>query len=118
MRALDDPPNTYYISNMISDAPERLTPPQLHDAAALLAALAHPVRLRIVCGLLDGACCVDPMAECLGLTQPFVSRHLAILREAGVVSCTVEGRKRVYHAVHPSLAALVALLQAPPPEAP
>ncbi|MEK7328878.1 MAG: ArsR family transcriptional regulator, partial [Chloroflexota bacterium] len=48
----------------------------------------------------DAECCVDPMAECLGLPQPFVSRHLAILREAGVVSCTVEGRRRRESALH------------------
>ena len=101
---------------MISNSAERLTPPQLQRGADLLAALAHPVRLRIVCGLLDAACCVDPMAECLGLPQPFVSRHLAILREAGVVSCTVEGRKRVYRVTNPSLAALISVLQAPPSE--
>jgi len=96
---------------MRSEAFERLDAPALAGAAELFAALAHPVRLRIVCGLLDERCCVGPMTECLGLPQAFVSRHLAILREAGVVESSVEGRQRVYRVVHPLAAPLVALLQ-------
>ncbi len=77
------------------------------EVAELLAALAHPVRLRIVCGLLSGGCTVTPIAECLGLPQPLVSRHLAILREAGVVSATRRGREQVYGVVHPGIGPLL-----------
>jgi ArsR family transcriptional regulator, zinc-responsive transcriptional repressor len=80
-------------------------------AAALLAALAHPVRLRIVCGLLEGGCCVSPIVDGLGLPQALVSRHLAILREAGVVAVAPEGRRRVYRVVHPAVPALVHALE-------
>ena len=62
----------------------------LEDASDLLAALAHPIRLRIAAGLLDGGCCVGPMTECLQLPQPLVSRHLGILRDAGVVTVQPE----------------------------
>ena len=82
----------------------------LEDASELLAALAHPIRLRIVAGLLDGGCCVGPMTECLQLPQPLVSRHLGILRDAGVVTVQPEGRNRRYEVVHPKAAALVAAL--------
>lgn len=95
---------------MISDSFERLGHRELDRAAALFDALAHPVRLRIVCGLLDGGCCVGPMVECLGLPQAFVSRHLAILRSAGVVASVTEGRSRVYRVVDPLVPPLVALL--------
>ncbi len=84
---------------------------QLVQAAEILGALAHPVRLRIVCGLLDGSCCVGPMVDCLGLPQAFVSRHLSVLRRAGIVSSTVEGRQRVYRVVNPAVAPLVELLR-------
>lgn len=96
---------------MIDNTFELFTSPELEAHASLLAALAHPVRLRIVCGLLDGDCCVGPMVECLDLPQAFVSRHLAILRDAGVVNSRVEGRKRVYQVVHPGVAPLVAALR-------
>lgn len=90
---------------------ETLDAAQLDAGAALFEALAHPVRLRIVAGLLSGACCVGPMVECLGLPQAFVSRHLAILRAAGVVESVAEGRQRTYRVVHPAVPGLVDLLQ-------
>jgi len=74
---------------------------ELEAAAALLAALAHPVRLKIVEGLLSGTCCVGTMVECLDLPQPLVSRHLAVLRDAGVLLAEPDGRRRNYRVVEP-----------------
>ncbi|MBI2567398.1 MAG: helix-turn-helix transcriptional regulator [Candidatus Schekmanbacteria bacterium] len=91
------------------DAPDRNSE-LLRGAADLLAALAHPLRLRIVDGLLRGDCCVTNMVDCLGLPQPIVSRHLAILRNAGVLAVTRAGRKRSYRVVHPLAARVVPLL--------
>jgi ArsR family transcriptional regulator len=87
--------------------------PDLEAAAAVLAALGHPVRLRIAAGLLAGDCCVGPMTTCLGLPQPLVSRHLAVLREAGVVEVVPEGRQRRYRVVHPAVPGIVAALLGP-----
>jgi DNA-binding transcriptional ArsR family regulator len=89
----------------------RLEPDRCEQAADLLAALAHPVRLRIVCGLLSGECCVTPMVEGLGLPQAQVSRHLGILRDAGLVVATREGRRQVYRVAHPAVPPLIELLQ-------
>ena len=44
---------------------------------------------------------------CLQLPQPLVSRHLGILRDAGVVTVQPEGRNRRYEVIHPKAAALV-----------
>lgn len=87
--------------------------PDLDASAAVLAALGHPVRLRIVAGLLGGACCVGPMATCLELPQPQVSRHLAVLREAGVLAVEQDGRLRRYRVVHPGARAVVEALLGP-----
>jgi DNA-binding transcriptional ArsR family regulator len=81
-------------------APQR-TEEDLESAAALLAALSHPVRLRIVEGLLRGECCVGTIVGCLDLPQPLVSRHLAVLRDAGVLLAEADGRKRNYRVVDP-----------------
>ena len=95
---------------------------QLQETSQLLAALAHPVRLRIVEGLLTGKCCVGSMVECLALPQPLVSRHLAILRNAGIVSSSVEGRQRNYEVVDPTVRRLVRVLftqaSSPPTQTP
>jgi DNA-binding transcriptional ArsR family regulator len=91
---------------------DSLAPERCDRAAALLAALAHPIRLRIVCGLLSGGCTVTPMVDCLGVPQALVSRHLAILREAGVVVAVRDGRRQEYRVANPAVGPLVAALVA------
>lgn len=53
--------------------------------ARVLKALAHPSRLLIVEELSRGERCVCELAELVGAEMPTVSRHLALLREAGIV---------------------------------
>ena len=67
--------------------------------AAVFRALGHPARLRIVEALADGERCVADLVALVGLVGSTVSRHLAVLREAGVVT----GEKRGSH-IHCSLA--------------
>lgn len=72
-----------------------LEPDQAQRTAQLLAALADPVRLRIVSMLAaapDGAACGCELEDPLGLSQPTVSHHLRILREAGLVAGERRGR--------------------------
>jgi ArsR family transcriptional regulator len=60
--------------------------------AALFKTLSEPVRLRIVYLLLEsGELCVCDLVETLGLSQSVVSRHLAYLRNNGLVSTRREG---------------------------
>ncbi len=60
--------------------------------AALFKTLSEPVRLRIVYLLLEtGELCVCDLVETLELSQSVVSRHLAYLRNNGLVSTRREG---------------------------
>ncbi len=60
--------------------------------AALFKTLSEPVRLRIIYLLLEsGELCVCDLVETLGLSQSVVSRHLAYLRNNGLVSTRREG---------------------------
>ncbi len=53
----------------------------------LFQALSDPTRLRIAALLWkEGELCVCELTQALGLSQPMISRHLAALRAAGVVS--------------------------------
>jgi DNA-binding transcriptional ArsR family regulator len=54
-------------------------------AADKFKALAHPARLRLVARLMEEECCVGDIQECLCLSQPNVSQHLKVLREAGII---------------------------------
>ena len=63
----------------------------------LLAALADPVRLSIVrqLGEAAGVCACD-FTECCTVSQPTISHHLKVLREAGVVVSERQGTNIVY----------------------
>lgn len=67
-------------------------------------ALSDPIRLEIVEYLRDGEKCVCEIVPHLNLIQPLVSRHLKILKNAGLVRCRKEGTKRMYsivdHRIH------------------
>jgi ArsR family transcriptional regulator len=68
---------------------------QAADAAATLSAVADPVRLRIISMLAaapDGVACGCDLEGPLGLSQPTVSHHLKVLREAGLVVGERRGR--------------------------
>ncbi|APG25811.1 MAG: metalloregulator ArsR/SmtB family transcription factor [Syntrophotalea acetylenica] len=66
--------------------------------AEILKVLGHPIRLKIVAGLLSETCNVKKIWECLGLPQATVSQHLALLKNKGII----EGHRtgvEVYYAV-------------------
>ena len=51
----------------------------------ILKALADETRLRIISQILKSEMCVCEIEECLGLTQSNASRHLTILKKAGIL---------------------------------
>lgn len=59
-------------------------------------ALAEPSRRRILDVLRDGERPAGDLVTALGLSQPGVSKHLKLLREAGLVSVRADGQRRVY----------------------
>jgi DNA-binding transcriptional ArsR family regulator len=56
------------------------------------AALAHPIRRRIVERLGEGPATVGQATAGLGVSKPAISKHLRVLEDAGVVARSVEGR--------------------------
>ena len=60
------------------------------------AALAEPSRRRILDLLREGERSVTDLVERLPLSQPGVSKHLKVLREAGLVDVRREGKRRWY----------------------
>jgi DNA-binding transcriptional ArsR family regulator len=61
-----------------------------------LGALAEPNRLRIVEFLRAGPRSVNEIVQKLALPQPLVSKHLRVLREAGVVQVERNAQQRLY----------------------
>ena len=83
------------------------------ELAALLNALAHPVRLRILRLLLarQGCICGAIVAE-VGLAQSTVSQHLKVMRTAGLIRGEVDGPRVCYCLDRDGLGRLLALLGA------
>jgi DNA-binding transcriptional ArsR family regulator len=72
------------------------------------AALADPVRRRIIARLSRGPATVNELAEPFDITLQAVSRHIAVLEQAGLVSRTREAQRRPVHLDAAALEALTA----------
>ncbi len=58
--------------------------------------LAEPHRRRILDLLREGEQAVGDLVSALGLSQPGVSKHLRVLRQAGLVEVRVDAQRRMY----------------------
>jgi ArsR family transcriptional regulator len=97
-------------------APLSEEPISASDAERLASALkviADPARLRLLSLIqaqAEGEACVCHLTEPLGLSQPTVSHHLRVLREAGLVERERRGTWAYYRVCEEPLAALRRLL--------
>ena len=62
-----------------------------------LAVLADPIRREIVETLLEGPQDAGTIASRFSVSRPAVSRHLRVLREAGLVRSETDAQRRIYH---------------------
>ncbi len=84
--------------------------------AQVFRALADPVRLRLVSLIgahQGGEACVCALTEAFDLTQPTISHHLKVLREAGIIDCERRGTWVYYWLIPSALERMAALLSAP-----
>ena len=78
---------------------------------AIAQALADPIRRDILRMVRDGGLTAGAIAAAFSVSGPAVSRHLRVLREAGLVRDQLQGRERVYQIELTALAPLEAFLQ-------
>jgi DNA-binding transcriptional ArsR family regulator len=76
---------------------------ELAAAAALFRSLGDPTRLAIVRRLAAGPARVVDLVEAVGLAQSTVSKHLACLRDCGVVASDAVGRASLFRLTQPAL---------------
>ena len=69
---------------------------QYEARARIAKAIAHPTRLVLLDALADNEFCVNELTELVGADQSTVSKHLAILREIGLVAARREGTTHYY----------------------
>jgi ArsR family transcriptional regulator, arsenate/arsenite/antimonite-responsive transcriptional repressor len=89
---------------------------QAADLAVMFKALGDPVRLRLLSMIAarpDGEVCVCELTPAFDLTQPTISHHLKLLRQAGLIDCERRGTWVYYRPVPAALDRLAAFLDRP-----
>ncbi|MEM4348657.1 MAG: metalloregulator ArsR/SmtB family transcription factor [Candidatus Anstonellaceae archaeon] len=79
----------------------------MNKAAKIFAALAEPTRLQILLQLSKRSGCVSALQLQLKRSQPNISQHLRVLREAGLVKSRREGKKVCYSLPSRAIAKLI-----------
>jgi ArsR family transcriptional regulator len=82
---------------------------QLH--AGICQTLANPKRLEIIERLRLGTQTVGELAEALGIRQPNLSQHLAVMRRAGIIVARREGLHVLYRIASPKIVRACALMR-------
>lgn len=79
--------------------------------ADIMKSLAHPIRLRILCRLVDGPQTVSQIHEHLATSYANVSQHLQRLQHQGLVSADKQANFVHYAITQPSIAMLIGTLR-------
>ena len=72
---------------------DKLKEQQYEDTAKLLKVLGHPMRLAMVSELREKQWCVCELAAQLGLNKSAASKHLALLKQVGIIDMDKEGTR-------------------------
>lgn len=83
----------------------------IQQASQAIKAMAHPLRLRILCLLGDQEVSVQDIVEHVGTSQSNISQHLAILRDKGVLATRKEANFVYYRINDPRTLKLVGLMR-------
>lgn len=85
---------------------------QLNNASRGLRVIAHPLRLQILCNLINRAMNVSELIEQTGISQPVLSQHLARLRDLRIVNCERQGKMMFYRLADPAYSSIIAAVKA------
>ncbi len=80
----------------------------LYECVDAFAVIADPTRRRILDTLREDGADVGSLVERLGISQPLVSKHLGVLRDAGTVDVQIDGKRRIYRLAEDPLPAVLA----------
>lgn len=79
------------------------------QASAAMQAMAHPLRLKILCLVGNHELSVLEIVEAVGTTQSNISQHLAVLRDAGILEARKDANKVFYRVADARVLRMVAL---------
>ena len=84
---------------------------QIEMAARSLKAIAHPLRLKIMCVIGDEEVCVQDIVDAVGTSQSNISQHLAILREKGVLQTRKDANRVFYRVADQRILQLISMMR-------
>lgn len=83
----------------------------IREASEALKAMAHPLRLKILCLIGEDELMVQEIVEAVGTSQSNISQHLAVMRERGLLTTRKEANKVYYRIDDPRVLKLIALMR-------
>ena len=83
----------------------------IETAARALKAIAHPLRLKILCVLGGAEICVQDIVEAVGTSQSNISQHLAIMRDKRVLLSRKDANRVYYRIGDPRTLQLIGLMR-------
>jgi DNA-binding transcriptional ArsR family regulator len=81
----------------------------IREAADAMQAMAHPLRMKILCLVGNNELMVQEIVEGVGTSQSNVSQHLAILKVRGLLVSRREANKVLYRIEDPRILKMIAL---------
>lgn len=83
----------------------------IKEASEALKAMAHPLRLKILCLIGHDELMVQEIVAAVGTSQSNISQHLAVMRERGLLASRKEANKVYYRIDDPRILKLIALMR-------
>ena len=84
---------------------------KIRSASEGLRALAHEVRLSVLCHLMNGPLCVQDLMQATGTSQSNLSQHLAKMRMMGLLTTQKDGQRVIYSISSPEIGGLLEALR-------
>lgn len=83
----------------------------IREASEALKAMAHPLRLKILCLIGNHELMVQEIVEAVGTSQSNISQHLAVMRERGLLASRKEANKVFYRIEDPRILKMIGMMR-------
>jgi ArsR family transcriptional regulator len=83
----------------------------IREASDAMQAMAHPLRLKILCLVGSSELMVHDIVEAVGTSQSNVSQHLAVMKERGLLVSRKEANKVFYRIEDPRILKMISLMR-------
>lgn len=81
----------------------------INEASAAMQAMAHPLRLKILCLVGNQELSVLEIVDAVGTTQSNISQHLGVLRDHGILASRKDANKVFYRIADPRVLSMISL---------